>query len=226
MSGGITEKLRGSLENYLERSAAELDERGAVHTERAAELDAEQAELDQAEADLRERRHRIVELTPIQRELDRVFDRTLADLAARAANVAAQVTAVQERLRRIADGEAQLADRERAFTEKSDRVRIDQRRLAERERELHAVQRELMQANFAGEGLADRRRQLDEREKELETRRLKAGLETQMRRDEVERRERELAEREAVLDRRTEELRAYVAQLQALQRHSGSQAGA
>jgi hypothetical protein len=132
------------------------------------------------------------------------------------------VTSVQERLRRLAESEAELADRERVFTEKSDRVRIDQRRLADRERELHAVERDLMQANFAGESLAHRRRELDDREKQLEARRLKAGLETQLRRDEADRRERDLAEREAALDRRTEELRAYVAQLQAQQRHSGS----
>src|ERR687891_138276 len=54
--GGVTAKLRGSLESYLARSAAELDERGATLAERAAELETESTELDTAETGLGERR--------------------------------------------------------------------------------------------------------------------------------------------------------------------------
>lgn len=49
---GVTEKLRGSLETYLARSAAELDERGELLSDRASELEAEAAELVSLETDL------------------------------------------------------------------------------------------------------------------------------------------------------------------------------
>ena len=52
MSGGLTDKLRGSLEGYLARSAAELDERGAEHADRVAELEAAAAQLEEAEREL------------------------------------------------------------------------------------------------------------------------------------------------------------------------------
>src|SRR5919108_4878822 len=169
MSGGITDKLRGSLESYLERSAAELDERGAAMSELAAGLEARQGELQQAEEQLAQRRRRIEELTPIQRELDRAFDRTLADVGARSAHVAAQLSALEQRMRRVAESEAELAQRERSFTERSDRIRIDQRRLAERERALTAVRGP---AATDHRELDTRARALDEREREIQTRRL------------------------------------------------------
>jgi len=42
---GLTNKLRDSLEGYLAKSAAELDERGAELAQRATELEAEQDQL-------------------------------------------------------------------------------------------------------------------------------------------------------------------------------------
>jgi DNA repair exonuclease SbcCD ATPase subunit len=212
MSGGITEKLRGSLESYLERSAAELDERGAALAELASEFEAQRVMLEQAEAQLAQRRRRIEELTPIQRELDRAFDRTLADLAARSAHVAAQLSALEQRLKRVAQSEAELAQRERSFTERSDRIRIDQRRLAERERALSALREGPTPADR--DALDTRARALDEREQEIQTRRLHADVELRARKEDLERRER-------ALDRREAELRAYVAQLQQLQRNPG-----
>jgi len=43
---GLSEGLRSSLERYLERSAAELDDRGAELTFRSNELESEIARLE------------------------------------------------------------------------------------------------------------------------------------------------------------------------------------
>ena len=91
MSRGITDKLRGSLEAYLERSAAELDERGAALAERADELAADLHELERREAEIQERRARLEQLGPVQQELDRTFAGLLADAGTRAAELAAEV---------------------------------------------------------------------------------------------------------------------------------------
>src|ERR687892_571713 len=139
----------------------------------------------------------------------------------------------------LAKSAAELDERERLFTEKSDRVRVEQRRLVERERELAQFQSELLgpesavgtqwvarrDRSFAeAEDVLRRRSQaLDEREKELEARQLHVGTELQLRRDELERRESAVEEIAARVERREAELSAYVAQLQELQRRAGTQ---
>jgi hypothetical protein len=69
--------------------------------------------------------------------------------------------------------------------------------------------------------LRERTQALDEREQELEARQLRAGVDLQVRKDELDRREGEREALAAPVERRDAELSAYVAQLQALQRRSG-----
>ena len=118
MSGGLTDKLRGSLEGYLARSAAELDERGAQHAERTAELEAAAAQLEDAERELDERTRRLEELGPMPARLARAVDEVLTILDARAGKLADESAALQDKLRELAEAEAELAARERMFTEK------------------------------------------------------------------------------------------------------------
>jgi len=90
--------------------------------------------------------------------------------------------------------------REPSSTERSDRARIEQRRLSERERELVDFGHELRDNRVAQE---------------------RTGLELRGRREELDARERALAQREDALARREGQLRAYVAQLQQMQRGEG-----
>ncbi len=228
--GGVTAKLRGSLEGYLARSAVELDERGAVLAERAAELDAQAADLERLEEALRERRRRIDDLTPLQEDLERSFDALLAGLENRAGTAAGRAEELGRRIQRLGAGEAELAERERLFTEKSDRVRVEQGRLAERERDLARFHRELLDPEAAEatqwvarrdrsfaeaeQDLRERAGALEQREKELEARQLQVGVDLRLRKEELERRERELSALSERLARRESELSAYVAQLQ------------
>ena len=107
---------------------------------------------------------------------------------------------------------------------------MEQRRLADRERDLAQFQRDLLDPDAAlgtqwvaqrdrsfveAEGLLEeRRRELDAREQELDEHRVRADSQLQLRRDELERSEQDLAELRERLDRREQELNAYVAQLQ------------
>src|SRR6188472_471538 len=63
---GLSEGLRHSLESYLKKSAAELDERGAEITFRENEVEYELRRLETLESELRERTARIEELRPQQ----------------------------------------------------------------------------------------------------------------------------------------------------------------
>lgn len=230
MSGSLTEKLRGSLEAYLARSASELDERGVLLAGRADELDASTAELDRAETDLDRRWRQLEELSPVQAELRRTLDAALANISTLAGRVAAETAALQERLEKLAESEAELTARERIFTEKSDRLRVEQRRLADRERDLAEFQRDLLDPDAAlgtqwvakrdrsfteaEEALEERACELEAREREREERRVHENAELQLRLETLERRELELQELRGRLERRQEELHAYVAQLQ------------
>jgi chromosome segregation ATPase len=62
--------------------------------------------------------------------------------------------------------------------------------------------------------LEERRRELDTREQELDEHQVRENARLQVAREELERRERELADLQTRLDRREQELNAYVAQLQ------------
>src|SRR5687767_14729730 len=84
---GISEGLRHSLESYLERSAAELDERGAELNARAEELDSqaenlerEAARIKDLEADLAERERRLGELRSTQENAEETLSRVHATL--------------------------------------------------------------------------------------------------------------------------------------------------
>ena len=77
MSGGITDKLRGSLESYLARSAAELDERGAALDDRSRELTERETSLEQAELELEERERALEELGPLPARLTQALDLSL-----------------------------------------------------------------------------------------------------------------------------------------------------
>jgi hypothetical protein len=116
------------------------------------------------------------------------------------------------------------------FTEKTDRLRVEQRRLADREKELAEYQRDLLDPDAAlgtqwvaqrdrsfaeAESiLEERRRDLDAREHELEDRRVHDGAAFQLRQEELDRTERDLTELRERLERREQELNDYVAQLQ------------
>ena len=77
---GLSGGLRHSLERYLERSAAELDDRGAELTFRSNEIDFELERLKAVENDLREREKRVAELGPVQERLDEAMRRALKTL--------------------------------------------------------------------------------------------------------------------------------------------------
>src|SRR4029453_19290174 len=69
-SMGLSEGLRHSLESYLKKSAAELDERGAEITFRENEVEYELKRLETLENELLQRAGRIEELRPQQERAD------------------------------------------------------------------------------------------------------------------------------------------------------------
>jgi hypothetical protein len=112
-----------------------------------------------------------------------------------------------------------------------ERLRSEQKLLAERERELVEAEGEYASAETLAqqtrwlehrekrvaetEQLArDRLEDLSRREQELESREVRIGVDFQVRLDDLERRERELVELEQRLGRKERELQAYVAQVQ------------
>jgi DNA repair exonuclease SbcCD ATPase subunit len=227
---GLTAVVRRSLENYLERSAAELDERGAELAERQLEHDTQSAELEAAEKELTELRERVERLRPLCEEAERRFTRTVATVEERAARIAARTEELREQIIKVASAEAELRERERLHDQRSERLRAEQLRLADRERGLddgddwlfdqetarasEMLDRRERRVGEVEEILRDRATDLDAREAEVERREVKINAEIQLRWEEVDRRERELAELEARLVRKERELASFVAQLQ------------
>jgi chromosome segregation ATPase len=228
---GLSEGLRHSLERYLERSAADLDDRGAELTFRTNEVESELGRLEALEADLRQREQRVAELGPVQERLDEALRRALTALDERALRLAEKAGELRERTTNIVATEAELTERERVAAYRRDRLRAEQRLLAERERELTEAEGEYASAESLGqqtrwlehrekriaetEQLArDRLEEFSRREQELEGREIRIGVDLQVRLDELERREKELVELEQRLGRKERELQTYVAQLQ------------
>jgi uncharacterized protein (DUF3084 family) len=120
---GLNEGLRHSLERYLERSAAELDDRGAELNFRATEITTEFEQLEAAEADLRQRERRVAELRPVQERLDEALRRTLVALEERTLQLAEKAGELRERTTNIVETEAELTERERLAGYRRDRLR-------------------------------------------------------------------------------------------------------
>ena len=78
---GLSEGLRHSLESYLKKSAAELDERGAEITFRENEVEYELKRLETLENELLRRAARIEELRPQQERADEALRRALGTVA-------------------------------------------------------------------------------------------------------------------------------------------------
>jgi chromosome segregation ATPase len=228
---GLSEGLRHSLERYLERSAAELDDRGAELTFRSNEIESELERLEAAETDLREREQRVAELLPVQERTDGAVRHALATLENLTLTLAEKAGQLRERMTMIVETEAELTERERLAGFRRERLREEQRLLAERERELAEAETDYATAETVaqttrwlehrekrlGEAEQLARDRVDEfgrREQELEAREVRVNVELQVRQDDLERRERELVELEQRLVRKERELRAYVAQLQ------------
>ena len=76
-SMGLSEGLRHSLESYLKKSAAELDDRGAEITFRENEVEYELKRLETLENELLERAARVEELRPQQEKADEGLRRAL-----------------------------------------------------------------------------------------------------------------------------------------------------
>jgi len=230
-SMGLSEGLRHSLESYLAKSAAELDERGAEITFRENEVEYELKRLETLEQELTERAARVDELRPLQEKADETLRRALGTVEERALTLAEKAGQLRERTTKIVEAEAELAERERLAAYRRDRLRSEQKLLAEREREIVEAEGDLLSAETATQAtrwiehrekrltenetlMQERNEDLARRERELESREVRTNVELQVRQDELERRERELAELEEQLARKERELRVYVAQIQ------------
>jgi DNA repair exonuclease SbcCD ATPase subunit len=219
------------LERYLERSAAELDDRGAELTFRTNEIQSELDRLEAVEADLRGREQRVAELGPVQEKLDDALRRALAAIDDRSLRLAEKAGELRERTTNIVGTEAELNERERVAAYRRERLRNEQKLLAERERELAEAEGEFASAETLAQQtrwlehrekrvaeseqlVRDRLEEFSRREQELESREVRIGVDLQLRIDELEQREKELVELEQRLARKERELQTYVAQLQ------------
>src|SRR3954463_11754391 len=185
---GLSEGLRHSLESYLKKSAADLDERGAEITFRENEVEFEIKRLETLENELTERAARVEELRPQQERADEALRRTLGTLEERALTLAEKAGELRERTTKIVEAEAELTERERLAAYRRDRLRSEQKLLAERERELVEAEG----VSLSPEPAPQPNRGTEHREKRL------PDTETLMqeRNDDLTRRERELESRE------------------------------
>jgi uncharacterized protein len=230
-SMGLSEGLRHSLESYLKKSAAELDERGAEITFRENEIEYEIRRLETLENALRERVDRVDELGPLQEKADESLRKALGTVEERALALAEKAGELRERTTQIVEAEAELTERERLAAYRRDRLRSEQKLLAERERELADAEGDLLSAETATQAtrwiehrekrlednealIQERLSDIAQRESELEAREVRTSVDLQVRQDELERRERDLGELEEKLARKERELRVYVAQIQ------------
>lgn len=228
---GLSEGLRHSLESYLKKSAAQLDERGAEITFRENEVEYEIKRLETLEKELLERAARVDELRPQQEKADEGLRRALGTVEERALSLAEKAGQLRERTTKIVEAEAELTERERLAAYRRDRLRSEQKLLAEREREIVDSEGDLLSAETATQAtrwIEHREKRLNDnetliqgrledvgrREKELEAREVRINVDLQVRQDELDRRERELTELEEKLERKERELRVYVAQIQ------------
>jgi uncharacterized protein (DUF3084 family) len=224
---GLSEGLRHSLESYLKKSAAELDERGAEITFRENEVEYELKRLETLENELLERTSRVDELRPQQERADEALRRVLGTVEERALALAEKAGQLRERTTKLVEAEAELTERERLASYRRDRLRSEQKLLAEREREIVDAEGDLLSAETATQAtrwIEHREKRLNDnealiqdvarREKELEAREVRTNVDLQVRQDELDRREKELAELEETLARKERELRVYVAQIQ------------
>jgi hypothetical protein len=228
---GLSEGLRHSLESYLKKSAAELDERGAEITFRENEVEYELKRLETLENELRDRAQRVEELAPAQAKADEGLRRSLATVEERALALAEKAGQLRERTTKVVEAEAELTERERLAAYRRDRLRSEQKLLAERERELVDAEGDLLSAETATQAtrwiehrerrvndnetiIQERLEDITRRERELEAREVRTNVDLQVRQDELDRREGELAELGEKLARKERELRVYVAQIQ------------
>lgn len=230
-SMGLSEGLRHSLESYLKKSAAELDDRGAEITFRENEVEYELKRLETLENELLERAARVEELRPQQEKADEGLRRALGVVEERALTLAEKAGQLRERTTKLVEAEAELGERERLAAYRRDRLRSEQKLLAEREREIVDAEGDLLSAETATQAtrwiehrekrvndnetlIQERLEDVARREKELEGREVRINVDLQVRQDELDRRERELTELEEQLARKERELRVYVAQIQ------------
>src|SRR5436309_2590206 len=103
---GLSEGLRHSLESYLAKSAAELDERGAEITFRGNEVEFELKRLETLENELRERAQRVDELRPLQERADDGLRRALGTIEERALALAEKAGQLRERTTKVVEAEA------------------------------------------------------------------------------------------------------------------------
>ena len=228
---GLSEGLRHSLESYLKKSAAELDERGAEITFRENEVEYGLKRLETLENELTERAARVDELRPLQERADEGLRRALTTIEERALALAEKAGELRERTTKIVEAEAELGERERLAAYRRDRLRSEQKLLAEREREIVDAEGDLLSAETATQAtrwiehrekrvndnealIQERIEDVARREKELEAREVRTNVDLQVRQDELDRRERELADLDEKLARKERELRVYVAQIQ------------
>jgi hypothetical protein len=228
---GLSEGLRHSLESYLKKSAADLDERGAEITFRENEVEFELKRLETLENELLQRSARIGELRPQQEKAEDALKRSLGSVEERALALAEKAGELRERTTKVVEAEAELNERERLAAYRRDRLRSEQKLLAEREREIVDAEGDLLSAETANQAtrwiehrekrvndnealIQERLDDVARRERELEGREVKTNVDLQLRQDELDRRERELEELEEKLARKERELRVYVAQIQ------------
>src|SRR6188472_1140383 len=112
-SMGLSEGLRHSLESYLKKSAAELDDRGAEITFRENEVEYELKRLETLENELLERAARVEELRPQQEKADEGLRRALGVVEERALTLAEKAGQLRERTTKLVEAEAELGERER-----------------------------------------------------------------------------------------------------------------
>src|SRR4029450_12085395 len=131
---GLSEGLRHSLESYLKKSAAELDERGAEITFRENEVEYELKRLETLENELLQRAGRIEELRPQQERADEALRRTRGTGGGRARALAEKGGQLRERTTKVVEAEAELNERERLAAYRRDRLRSEEKLPAQRGR--------------------------------------------------------------------------------------------
>jgi chromosome segregation ATPase len=244
--GGIRGKLARSLEAYLARTAAELDERGEALQRRSIALDEEMQRIADAEAVLESRAVRIRELNLADRQgraqidglLGLVADRdeALAEISIDRDSARRELERVQDELETSravsAERDRMLSASERKFVELSEeldaaraRGRQDERTLAEREESLA----ELEQANKAQLGdiaalqgaLAEARDESAQRERvraSVEVERTALEEELQRTRDQVQTLRESLTQRDQMVAQLDEANEAQLRDLASAQR--------
>src|SRR3954469_17605502 len=100
---GLSEGLRHSLESYLKKSAADLDERGAEITFRENEVEFEIKRLETLENETKKGAPRVEDLQPQQERADEGVRRALGTLEERPLALAEKAGELRERTTKIVE---------------------------------------------------------------------------------------------------------------------------